>query len=124
MEYHIKNPTHRAKAFKVHGGLEEVGPKSEGTIDVKGGLTDEFISLQALEGVVITPVGGEADEPAKTDGKAAIGAYEARETSPGWFKIHDADGKAIGKSMREDEADAFNALSDADKAAAVAEMEA
>jgi|GEM_PF-5000296 hypothetical protein len=120
MEYHIKNPTHRAKAFKVHGGLEEVGPKSEGTIDVKGGLTDEFISLQALEGVVITPVGGEADEPAKTE----VGAYEARETSPGWFKIHDANGNAIGKSMREEEAKAFNALSDADKAAAVSEMEA
>ncbi|MEC5289391.1 MULTISPECIES: hypothetical protein [unclassified Aurantimonas] len=133
MKYHIKNPTHRAKAFKVHGGMEEIGPKSEGTVDVTGDLTDEFISLQALEGVIITPVGDETGkapakaEPAKAEPEqppaAKAGTYEAVDAGRGWFKIHDATGKVVGKSMREDDANAFNAMSDADRAAAVAEME-
>lgn len=55
---------------------------------------------------------------------ALKGPFEAREKSPGWFAIHDADGKVIGKSFREDDAKAFNALDDAGKLKAAEEAAA
>lgn len=53
------------------------------------------------------------------------GPYEAKEKSPGWYAIYGKDGKEIGKAIRKDDADAFTAMSDDDKAAYVkSEVEA
>jgi hypothetical protein len=52
---------------------------------------------------------------------APKGPFEAREKGGGWWAIYSADGKEVGKSMREDDAKAFNDLSDEDKAAFIAE---
>lgn len=89
-----------------------------------GEITADLSAIEA-EMMVHSPY-VEIAEAGKAPAKKAetAGAYEARETSRGWFKVHDAGGKIVGKAMREDDAKAFNALSDADKAAAVAEMEA
>lgn len=42
--------------------------------------------------------------------------YTVKEASPGWYQIHDAAGAEVGKKLRKDDADAFAALSDEDKA--------
>lgn len=47
--------------------------------------------------------------------------FQAKQKSPGWFAIYDADGKEVGKAFREDDAKAFNALDDAAKQKAVDE---
>lgn len=55
-----------------------------------------------------------SDEPAPaTDPKPP---FVAKEKSKGWWAITDADGNEIGKSIREADATAFNAMSDEDKA--------
>lgn len=43
----------------------------------------------------------------------------AKDAGSGWWAIVDADGKEVGKKMREADAKAFNDLSDADKLAFV-----
>lgn len=47
--------------------------------------------------------------------------FQAKQKSPGWFVIFDADGREVGKAFREAEATAFNALDDAGKQHAVDE---
>lgn len=51
-----------------------------------------------------------------TAGTATPSAYEARDLGTGWWGIFGADGNQVGKSMRKDDAAAFNGLSDEDKA--------
>lgn len=46
-------------------------------------------------------------------------AARAKDDSPGWYQVFDAAGNAVGKAMRQADADAFNAMSDTDKAAFV-----
>lgn len=41
--------------------------------------------------------------------------FEAKSKGSGWWAIFDADGAEVGKSMREPDAEAFNAMSDDDK---------
>ncbi len=50
-----------------------------------------------------------------------MGALTASDLGGGWWGITDADGKAWGKKLRKDDADAFNGLSDEDKVAFVSE---
>lgn len=57
-------------------------------------------------------------EPAKS-GDEFKAPYEAKDKGAGWWAIYDADGKEV-RSLRKDDAEIFNALSDADKAAEVA----
>lgn len=45
--------------------------------------------------------------------------FEAKDKGAGWWAIYDADGKEV-RSLRKDDAEIFNALSDADKAAEAA----
>ncbi|WP_312416683.1 hypothetical protein [Shinella sp.] len=45
--------------------------------------------------------------------------FEAKDKGAGWWAIYDADGKEV-RSLRKDDAEIFNALSDADKATEVA----
>jgi len=71
-------------------------------------------------------------EDGKGDGKKvavinpadAKGPFEAKEKGGGWWAITDADGNAVGKSIKKDDAEIFNALSDEDKAAHVANLKA
>lgn len=52
-----------------------------------------------------------------SDPAAPSGApYDVRETSPGWFQIYDASGAEVGKKLRKDDAEAFAALTDEEKA--------
>lgn len=43
-------------------------------------------------------------------------AYEARDLGTGWWGVFGADGNQVGKSMRKDDAAAFNTLSAEEKA--------
>lgn len=52
---------------------------------------------------------------------ALKGPFVAKEKSPGWFSIFDADGNPVGKAFRETDATAFNALDDAGKLKAAEE---
>jgi hypothetical protein len=47
--------------------------------------------------------------------------FQAKDKGGGWWAIYDADGKEV-KSLRKDDAEIFNALSDEDKAAHVANL--
>lgn len=64
MKFHIKNTTHRTKAFKVWGGTEDVLPGKERVIDIEGDVTDEFIERMAAGGVEMKPAGKVKAEPA------------------------------------------------------------
>jgi hypothetical protein len=46
----------------------------------------------------------------------AKGPFEARVKGSGWWAIYDADGKQVGKNIREPEGISFNAMSEEDKA--------
>lgn len=72
------------------------------------------------------------DEEAKEKGGAktaivnpaeAKAPFQAKDKGGGWWAIYDADGKEV-KSLRKDDAEIFNALSDEDKAAHVASLKA
>lgn len=47
--------------------------------------------------------------------------FQAKDKGGGWWAIYDADGKEV-KSLRKDDAEIFNALSDEDKAAHIANL--
>ncbi len=49
--------------------------------------------------------------------------FQAKDKGGGWWAIYDADGKEV-KSLRKDDAEIFNALSDEDKAKHVATLKA
>ncbi|MBO0141500.1 hypothetical protein JZX87_10030 [Agrobacterium sp. Ap1] len=54
---------------------------------------------------------GEKDaEIAKLKAGETQTAYTVTETSPGWFAVLDKDGKQVGNKMREDDANAFKAM--------------
>lgn len=57
--------------------------------------------------------------PAEDEGPK--GPFTVAEKSAGWYSIKDADGTEVGKALRKDDADAFDTLSDEDKAAFAAE---
>jgi hypothetical protein len=60
---------------------------------------------------------GPSDVPVTTDqGGHGATTYEARDTGSGWWTIFDNTGAEAGKKLRKDDAKAFNALSDAEKA--------
>jgi len=48
---------------------------------------------------------------------APVGPFTVEDGGKGWWSILDAKGEKVGKGLREDEAKAFETLSDDDKAA-------
>lgn len=67
-----------------------------------------------------TAVTNPATDPiVQTPGDEPKGPLEARDTGSGWWTIFDADGKEVGKKLRKDNAEAFNEMSDEDRAAFV-----
>ena len=76
--------------------------------------------------------GSASDDKAKDKGGAktaivnpaeAKAPFQAKDKGGGWWAIYDADGKEV-KSLRKDDAEIFNALSDDDKAKHVATLKA
>lgn len=63
----------------------------------------------------VTPLGG---SPVAVPVEPSQGGapYEVKESSPGWYQVYDAAGAEVGKKLRKDDAEAFTALSDEDKA--------
>lgn len=53
---------------------------------------------------------------------APVGPFEAKDKGEGWWAVFDAKGEQVGKSIRKADGEAFNGLSDDDKAAYVAEL--
>jgi len=60
-----------------------------------------------------------AEEPAPA-AVVPVGPFVAVEKSAGWWAITDKDGAFVGKSFRENDAVAFNSMTDEEKAAYVA----
>lgn len=61
---------------------------------------------------------GEGEGQGKTDGGdyVPVGPFAAEDTGGHWWTIFDANKKQVGKKMRKADAEAFNGLSDDDKA--------
>lgn len=62
------------------------------------------------------PEGSKAPATTEPTGVDFTAPFEAKSKGSGWWAVFDANGKEIGKSMREDDAKAFNEMSDDDKA--------
>lgn len=56
-----------------------------------------------------------------TDTPPPAGPFEAKDKGEGWWQIVDGAGEQVGKSIRKADGEAFNTLSDDDKAAFAAE---
>lgn len=59
--------------------------------------------------------------PAETAPAAPEGPFTVEDGGKGWWSIKDGSGEKVGASVREDDAKAFETLSDEDKAAFAAE---
>jgi hypothetical protein len=58
---------------------------------------------------------------AVTNDSAPAGPFTVNDGGKGWWDILDAKGEKVGKSVREDDAKAFDTMSDEEKAAFAAE---
>ncbi|MCV0348462.1 MAG: hypothetical protein K5863_00165 [Nitratireductor sp.] len=110
MDYHVKNGSHVAKAFKVRGGHTVVpaGKKAD-LFDAKE-LTEEQIEAFEREGVKVKAKASKAS-------KVEAGLV-AKHHGGGRFNIVDGDDVLLSGLTKAD-ADAFNAMSDEDKTAFV-----
>lgn len=106
MNYHVKNGSHVAKAFKVRGGHTVVpaGKKAD-LVDAKE-LTEEQIEAFEREGVKVKAKASNAS-------KVETGMV-AKHHGGGKFNIVDGDDVLLSGLTKAD-ADAFNAMSDEDK---------
>ena len=105
--YHIKNGSPVDKAFKVHGGHVIVCAGMEDTVETLDPLSEEMLSSLERDGVEISE--GSA-KPAPPTGPVA------QHRGGGRYFVMDGD-NPVGEAMSKDDAEAFNALSDEDKAA-------
>lgn len=63
----------------------------------------------------------EGKEAVTNPADPAPSAYSIKEKGAGWYAIVDAQGEEVGKALRKDDAEAFEALTDQDKADFAAE---
>ncbi|CAM5194734.1 putative protein OS=Bosea thiooxidans OX=53254 GN=SAMN05660750_03333 PE=4 SV=1 [Bosea thiooxidans] len=105
--YLIKNGSHVDKAFKVYGGHEIVRAGDQGTVETLDPLSDEMLAALERDGVEVSE--GDA-KPAAPSGPVA------QHRGGGRYFVMDGD-VPLGEAMSKDDAEAFNALSDEDKAA-------
>lgn len=69
-----------------------------------------------------TVLSGNADDKTGVNNPAPLtGPFEARDKGEGWWAIYDGAGEQVGKSVRKADGEAFNGLSDDDKAEFAAE---
>lgn len=106
--YQIKNGSHVDKAFKVHGGHEIVRAGASGMVETLEPLSDEMLAALERDGVKVTEKSGA--KPAEPAG------LKAEHRGGGRYFVMDGD-KACGEAMTKADAEAFNAMSDEDKAA-------
>lgn len=104
----IKNGAIRAKAFKVYGGLEVVEAGKTKEIDLHPELSGDKIAWFKEQGVVITPLG----EP------KADGSLVAEHRGRGVYAVM-RGGEVVKEDLSKEDAEAFNAMSEEDKAAYV-----
>lgn len=104
--YHIKNGSPVDKAFKVHGGHVIVRAGMEDTVETLDPLSEEMLSSLEQDGVEISE--GVA-KPAETSGLIA------QHRGGGRYFVMDGD-NPVGEAMTKDDAEAFNVLSDEEKA--------
>lgn len=112
MKFEITNGSYRTKAFKVFGGTEDVRPGETKTVDVEVDVTEEFIDRMKRDGVAMKPA--EAEKTKKESDDALI----AKHHGGGKFNVLKGDDVLLSGLSKQD-ADAFNAMSDEDKAAYV-----
>lgn len=74
---------------------------------------------EVLDGEEAKEKGGKTAIVNPADAKAP---FEAKEKGGGWWAITDADGNAVGKSFKKEDAELFNSSSDEEKAAYVANL--
>lgn len=86
-----------------------------GVLLLEPGQTVKDIELKAAEADDLSTEWFTVGSKTETEKAPPKAPFEAKEKSPGWFAIFDADGNAVGKSFREEDAKAFNALGDDDK---------
>lgn len=105
--YHIKNGSPVDKAFKVHGGHVIVRAGMEDTVETLDPLSEDMLASLERDDVEVTEGGA---KPAVTTGPIA------QHRGGGRYFVMDGD-STVGEAMTKDDAEAFNAMSDADKAA-------
>ena len=94
----------------IYGGDgQEVPVGTE--LTVKGEPTGWAGRYQVLSG------SGEGKTPVTNPEGGETGDYTVQDGGNGWWSILDANGQKVGKGLREDDAKAFEGLSDEDKAA-------
>lgn len=96
-KYKIHNGSFRTKAFKVHGGTEDVLPGKTRTIDVQGGLTPEFITKQGALGVKIEEVKA-GKEHAAGDDKPMTAADVLAMAGGNFMAFKSAAAKLLGEN--------------------------
>ncbi|MFT6427986.1 MAG: hypothetical protein ACJAVC_001260 [Brevundimonas sp.] len=65
--------------------------------------------------------GGKDGKTAVTNDQPPVGPFTVVDGGKGWWTIQDGKGEKVGASVREDDAKAFDTMSDDDKAAFAAE---
>ena len=114
----MKYEVTRRGVYDAKGEMIEIGTEIEVRGDtVPGYLVGKSVPVKGGKVAVTNP----AQNPQPGESHPPVGPFEAKEKSPGWFAIHDGSGDEVGKAVRKDDADAFNTLSDDDKAAFAAE---
>lgn len=106
MDYHVKNGSHVAKAFKVRGGHTVVPAGKNADLVGAKELTEEQIEAFEREGVKVKAKASKAS-------KVEAGLV-AKHHGGGKFNIVDGDDVLLSGLTKAD-ADAFNAMSDEDK---------
>ncbi len=105
--YTVKNGSSLHKAFKVDGGHQIVRAGENGEVTTTSPLTEEQIDAYAADGVKVV------EAKAKKGGGDT--GLKAEHHGGGKFRITEGE-KVILTDLSKADADAFNALSDEDKA--------
>lgn len=111
--YTVKNGSSIDKAFKGDGGYTVVAAGAEGEVVTKRDLTEEQIDAYARDGVKVS------EKKGKKGGDAGL---KAEHHGGGKFNITKGE-EVLLQGLSKADADAFNAMSDEDKAAFVAKKD-
>ena len=80
-------------------------------------LKEEPKGWRGRYSVLTDPKGKKAVTNPADAPEAPEGPFTVQDDGKGWFSIRDGKGEKVGKALREDDAKAFETLSDEDKAA-------
>ncbi|WP_011580557.1 MULTISPECIES: hypothetical protein [Chelativorans] len=111
-QYHVKNGSHVAKAFKVRGGHRVVPAGKEADIVDAKELTEAQIEAFEREGVKVKAKGGKAKTGQPELDPTALRAVHH---GGGRFDIVQGD-EVLASGLSKADADAFSAMSEEEKA--------